>query len=187
LKEQSFDRPGGENRTRRGLVQIYTGDGKGKTTAALGIAVRALGHGHKVHIVFFLKGDYSYGERETLSHLPNITFASFGTKKFIDPKNITEEERREAALAFESARQAVMSGEYDLVIMDEINLAVYWKLIGLEEVIKLIGEKPEKVELILTGRLASPELVQRADLVTECLAIKHPYDAGIPARPGIEY
>lgn len=187
MKEQSFNRPGGENRTRRGLVQIYTGDGKGKTTAALGTAVRALGHGQKVHIVFFLKGDYPYGERNILSNLSNVTFASFGTMKFIDPQNITEEERREAALAFESARNAVMSGEYDLVILDEINLAVYWKLTSLEEVMKLINDKPEKVELILTGRFASPELIKRADLVTECHAIKHPYDAGISARPGIEY
>lgn len=187
MKEQSFSRPGGENRTRRGLIQIYTGDGKGKTTAALGTAVRALGHGHKVHIVFFLKGDYPYGERDTLSKLPNLTFASFGTMKFIDPQHITDEERHEAALAFESARQAVMSGEYDLVIMDEINLAIYWKLVTLEEVMKLINDKPEKVEIILTGRLASPEIIKRADLVTECHAVKHPYDAGITARPGIEY
>jgi len=187
LKEESFNSPGGENRTRRGLVEIYTGDGKGKTTAALGTAIRALGHGHKVYIVFFLKGDYPYGERNTLSNLPNVTFASFGTLKFIDPQNVTEEERREAALAFEAARQAVTSGEYDLVIMDEINLAVYWKLISLEEVIKLIRDKPEKVELILTGRLAAPELIRLADLVTECHAVKHPYDAGIKARPGIEY
>jgi cob(I)alamin adenosyltransferase len=187
LKEESFNSPGGENRTQRGLVEIYTGNGKGKTTAALGTAIRALGHEHKVYIVFFLKGDYPYGERNTLSHLPNVTFVSYGTLKFIDPENITEEERREAALAFASARQAVTSGKYDLIILDEINLAVYWKLISLEEVMKLIGDKPEKVELILTGRFAAPELIRLADLVTECHAVKHPYDAGILARPGIEY
>ena len=187
MREQSFNHPGGENRTRRGLVQIFTGDGKGKTTAALGTAVRALRHGHKVHIVFFLKGDYPYGERNTLSKLPDVTFASFGTMKFIDPQNVSDEERREAALAFESARQAVMSGEYDLVIMDEINLAVYWKLISPEEVIKLIREKPEKVEIIMTGRFASPDLIRLADLVTDCRVVKHPYDAGVRARPGIEY
>jgi cob(I)alamin adenosyltransferase len=187
LKEESFTSPGGENETRRGLVEIFTGDGKGKTTAALGTAIRALGHGHKVHIIFFLKGNYPYGERHTLSRLSNVTLASYGTLKFIDPQNITGEERREAALALEDARQALISGKYDLVILDEINLAIHWKLIRLEEVVKLIRDKPDKVELILTGRLADPELVRLADLVTECKAVKHPYDAGTKARPGIEY
>jgi cob(I)alamin adenosyltransferase len=187
LKEESFNHPGREDETRRGLVEIYTGEGKGKTTAALGTAIRALGHGLRVYIAFFLKGDYPYGERNILSHLPNVTFASFGTLNFIDPEHITEEERREAALALEAARQAIMSGEYELVIMDEINLAVHWKLISLEEVVKLIRDKPEKVELILTGRYADEKLIRLADLVTECLSIKHPYDAGIQARPGIEY
>ncbi len=187
MKEKSFDTPGEEGGTRRGLVEIYTGDGKGKTTAALGTVIRALGHGHKVFIAFFLKGDYPYGERNTLARLPNVTFASFGTLKFIDPQNVTEEEKHEAAKAFETSRQAVMSGEYDLVLLDEINLAIYWKLISLEEVVRLITDKPEKVELILTGRRADEKLIRLADLVTECRPIKHPYDAGISARPGIEY
>jgi cob(I)alamin adenosyltransferase len=110
LKEESFNHPGREDETRRGLVEIYTGEGKGKTTAALGTAIRALGHGLRVYITFFLKGDYPCGERNILSHLPNVTFASFGTLNFIDPEHITEEERREAALALEAARQAIMSG-----------------------------------------------------------------------------
>lgn len=187
MKEESFNSFGRENRASRGLVQVYTGEGKGKTTAALGTTIRALGHGLKVYIAFFLKGDYPYGERNILSHLQGVTFASFGTLKFIDPEHITEEERHEAALALEAARRAVMSGEYDLVVMDEINLAVHWKLINLEEVVKLIRDKPEKVELILTGRYADEKLIRLADLVTECHSIKHPYDAGMTARPGIEY
>ena len=187
MKEKSFNSPGRESGVRRGLVEIYTGDGKGKTTAALGTAIRALGHGHRVFIAFFLKGDYPYGEREILSRLPNLTFASFGTLNFIDPEHITEEERHQAALAFEAASRAVLSGEYDLVIMDEINLAVYWKLISLEEVVKLIKDKPEKVELILTGRLVDQKLIELADLVTECQCVKHPFNQGVTARPGIEY
>jgi cob(I)alamin adenosyltransferase len=187
LKEKSFNSHKEEGGMRRGLIAIYTGDGKGKTTAALGTVIRALGHGHKVFIAFFLKGDYPYGERNTLARLPNVTFASFGTLKFIDPQNVTDEERSEVAKAFETARQAVLSTEYDLVLLDEINLAIYWKLISLEEVVRLIKDKPEKVELILTGRKADEQLIKLADLVTECRPIKHPYDAGIQARPGIEY
>lgn len=187
LTEPSFNRPGGENQGRRGLVEILTGDGKGKTTAALGMVLRALGHGHKAYIVFFLKGDYPYGERRTLARLPDVTFASFGSAQFVDPQKITDEQRSQAAQAMGAARRAVTSGEYDLVILDEINLAVQLKLVSLDNVLQLIREKPEKVELILTGRNASPELIQRADLVTECRKVKHPYDAGIKARPGIEY
>ncbi len=171
----------------RGLVYIFTGDGKGKTSAATGVVLRALGHGMRVHITYFMKGDYPYGERAILSKLPNITMASFGGAEFIDPANIQPEEIAQARQALATAREAMLSGNYDLAVLDEVNVAVAFKLIELDEVIKLIEDKPQNVELILTGRKADPKLVQMANLVTEMLKIKHPYDEGVPARKGIDY
>jgi len=169
------------------MVQVFTGDGKGKTSAALGTVLRALGQGLKVHIVVFMKGDYPYGEWNSLSQLSNVTITRFGFREFTDPQNITPQEMEQAAMALAVAREAMLSGSYDLIVLDEINLAIAWKLINLEGVIKLIEDKPSCVELILTGRQADTELVKMADLVTEMLKIKHPYDTGITARPGIEY
>jgi cob(I)alamin adenosyltransferase len=170
-----------------GLVHVFTGDGKGKTSAALGIAVRAAGHGLRTHITFFMKGDYPYGEQKTLALLPNISVARFGSLEFVDPANVKPEEKEQARLALEDARQAVLSGKYDLVILDEVNVAAAWKLIDVEDVIRTIKEKPEKVELILTGRYAGEEIVALADLVTEMKEIKHPYRKGVPSRKGIDY
>ncbi len=171
----------------RGLVYIFTGDGKGKTSAALGVVLRALGHGMRVHITYFMKGDYPYGERAILSKLPNVTMASFGSREFINPANIKPEEIEQTKLALATAREAIFSGNYDLVVLDEVNIAVAWKLVELDEVVKLISDKPQNVELILTGRRADTKLVQLADLVTEMLKIKHPYDEGVLARKGIDY
>ena len=171
----------------RGLVQVYTGDGKGKTTAALGTVLRALGHGLRVYIVYFMKGDYPYGERRVLAELPNVNFASFGSREFIDPANIKPEEIEQARQALATGREAMLSGKYDLVVLDEVNIAVAWKLVELDEVVRLIDDKPANVELILTGRHADARLVEMADLVTECLKIKHPYDKGIMARVGVDY
>jgi len=169
-----------------GLVQVFTGDGKGKTTAALGTVLRAVGHGLRVYIAFFMKGDYPYGERNILPKLPNVTIASFGQKDFIDPANIKAEEIEQAKQALTAAREAMLSGNYDLIVLDEVNLAVAWNLVELDEMLKLISDKPLNVELILTGRQAHTELVKRADLVTEMLKIKHPYDKGIVARKGVD-
>jgi len=172
---------------KKGLVQVFTGDGKGKTSAALGIVLRALGHGLRVYIVYFMKGDYPYGERNILSKLPNVEFASFGSLEFIDPANIKPEEIEQAKQALAAAREAMLSGNYDLVVLDEVNIAVAWKLVELGELVRLIKDKPPNVELILTGRQADAKLVELADLVTECLKIKHPYDNRITARKGIDY
>jgi cob(I)alamin adenosyltransferase len=169
------------------LVQIFTGDGKGKTTAAIGAVIRALGHGLRVYVAFFMKGDYPYGERSILSQLPNVTMASFGSRGFIDPANIKPEEKEQAKRALAAVREVMLSGSYDLVVLDEVNLAAAWNLVELDEVLRLIDEKPEGVELILTGRRADSKLVKAADLVTEMLKIKHPYDEGVAAREGIEY
>jgi cob(I)alamin adenosyltransferase len=187
LAEQLSQRSPSSEPSSRGLVQVFTGDGKGKTTAALGTVIRALGHGLRVCIIFFMKGDYPYGECKILSQLPNVKIARFGSQQFIDPNNIKPEDREQARQALAAAREAVLSGSYDLVVLDEVNLAVAWNLVELDEVIKLINDKPRNVELILTGRKADTRLIQMADLVTEMLKIKHPYDGGEKARKGIEY
>jgi cob(I)alamin adenosyltransferase len=171
----------------KGLVEVFTGDGKGKTSAALGVALRALGHDLKIFLVFFMKGGFPYGEQKTLSQLPNVTFIRFGSKTFVDPNNVTRADKEEAKKALNAARKAILSNDYDMVILDEINVAAAWELIDIDEVIKLIREKPEKVELILTGRYADDMLISLADLVTNMTKIKHPYDKGISARKGIDY
>jgi cob(I)alamin adenosyltransferase len=134
-----------------------------------------------------MKGDYPYGERNILSKLPNVTIASFGSLEFVDPPNVKPEEKEQARQALAATREAMLSGNYDLIVLDEINLAVAWKLVELDEVVRLITDKPQNVELILTGRQADTKLVQLAGLVTEMLKIKHPYDEGMVARKGIEY
>ncbi|MFC1943304.1 cob(I)yrinic acid a,c-diamide adenosyltransferase [Chloroflexota bacterium] len=171
---------------KKGLVQIFTGDGKGKTSAALGVVLRASGHGLRVCIVVFMKGDYPYSEWKVLSQLPNVKIARFGFRTFTDPAHVKPEEIEQAKQALAAAREAMLSGNYDLVVLDEVNIAVGWKLVELDEVVRLIMNKPHNVELILTGRQADAKLVELADLVTECLKIKHPYDKGIMARKGID-
>jgi cob(I)alamin adenosyltransferase len=172
----------------KGLVQIFTGAGKGKTTAALGTVLRAAGQGLKVFVVFFMKGDYAYGEYATLPQLPNVEMAAFGLRRFVhknDEINPAEKEQAEAALA--KAREAMLSGRYDIVVMDEVNTAVFFKLLEPEDITKLLNDRPEHVELILTGRNADSRIIDMADLVTEMVKVKHPYDKGIKARKGIEY
>jgi len=171
----------------KGLLEIFTGDGKGKTSAALGVALRASGHGLNVFIVYFMKGKFPYGEQKALSQLTNIEFAQYGQLSFVDPNNVTQAEKGEAKRALAAARKVVLSNNYDVVILDEINVAIAWKLIEIEEVIKLIGEKPDKVELILTGRYADDRLIDLADLVTNMTKVKHPYDKGTLSRKGIDY
>ena len=172
---------------RKGLVEIFTGNGKGKTSAALGVVMRALGHDLKIRIIFFMKGDFPYGEQKMLSSFPNVDMSVYGTSEFVSPRNVRQIDRDEGKKAFDAAREAVMSGKYDLVVLDEINVASAWGIVDMEEVIKLIKEKPEHVELILTGRYADPRLVRLASLVTEMVAVKHPYDEGIPSRAGLDY
>jgi cob(I)alamin adenosyltransferase len=171
----------------RGLVEIFTGEGKGKTSAALGAIIRALGHGLRVYIVFFMKGDFPYGEQKILCQLPNCTVERFGFQEFVDPANVKPEEKEEARKALEAARKAMLSLKYDVVILDEVNVAAAWKLIDVDDIIKLLHDKPEKVELILTGRYADPKLIKLADLVTNMVKVKHPFDKGILSRKGIEY
>jgi cob(I)alamin adenosyltransferase len=172
---------------KKGLVQVYTGDGKGKTSAALGSVLRAAGAGLRVYIVFFMKGDFVYSENHSLTWLPGVAMVKYGGRGFVDPADIRLEDREQAGLAIEAAREAMLSGRYDLVVLDEVNVAAAWGLIPLNEVIGMVKAKPENVEIILTGRYADPSLIKLADLVTEMNKIKHPFDEGTTARRGIEY
>jgi len=171
----------------QGLVEIFTGNGKGKTSAALGIALRALGYNLRVHIIFFMKGDYPYNERQTLAQIPNVSFSCFGQDYLVDPKNIKPKEKEQAKKGLDKAHEVIHSSSCDVVILDEINVAVGWKLLEISDVLQLIKNKPRNVELILTGRYADPRLIDAADLVTDMVKVKHPYDKGIEARGGIDY
>ncbi len=173
--------------SEKGLIQVYTGHGKGKTTAALGQAMRAAGQGWRVYIIQFMKGWPYYGELDTVGHHPNITLKQFGRPDYVDKDKPEEVDIRMAQEALQHGRDVVISGEYSLVILDEINVALEWKLIALEDVLSLLDQKPENVGLILTGRYAHPEVIARADLVTEMREIKHPYQKGIISRRGIEF
>lgn len=170
-----------------GLIQIYTGNGKGKTTAALGLVLRACGQGAKIAVIQFMKGWEHYGELSAVKLLPNVTFVQTGRPDYVyrgkeEPKDFQEAERG-LALASEVAS----SGEYDLLILDEINVALDYKLIPLGGVLDILRSKPKSLELVLTGRNAPRELIEEADLVTEMKEIKHPYQKGLQGRRGIEY
>ncbi|MEM3464614.1 MAG: cob(I)yrinic acid a,c-diamide adenosyltransferase [Candidatus Bathyarchaeia archaeon] len=171
----------------KGIVQVYTGNGKGKTSAAFGLALRAVGRGLKVYIIQFIKGGFDYGELYVIDKLPNITLRAFGRGKFVVQKPPEKEDVRLGEEAFKLAREVVESEEYDLVILDEVNVALNLKLISLEEVLELIKKKPKHVELVLTGRYAPKEIIEAADLVTEMREVKHPFKKGFQARKGIEY
>jgi cob(I)alamin adenosyltransferase len=170
----------------KGYVHIYTGPGKGKTTAALGLGLRAVGAGLKVHIVQFMKGR-RYSEIDAIEKISNFTISQHGRDKFVSKKKPEQIDIDLAEEGFSYAKNLIKSGKYDMVILDEINVAVDYHLISVENVLKLIEEKPEKLELVLTGRYAHPEIVKIADIVTEMLEINHPYQQDVEARKGIDY
>jgi len=170
----------------KGLIQVYTGDGKGKTTAALGLALRAAGRNMKVLIVQFMK-KWDYGELHSAKLIPNITLETFGTKEFIYKGKAKKIDYEEAEKAFSFGIEGMQSCNYDIVIFDELNMALYYELLDLKEVIQKIKGKPDNVEVVITGRRAPEEIIEIADLVTEMKEIKHPYQKGIEARRGIEY
>jgi cob(I)alamin adenosyltransferase len=171
----------------KGLVQVYTGNGKGKTSAAFGLALRAAGRELKVYIVQFIKGGFDYGELYVVDKIPNVTLKAFGRGKFVMAKPPEQADIELAEEALRHANEIVRSGKYDIVILDEINVALNLKLIDSKNVLELIKSKPEHVELVLTGRNAQPEIVELADLVTEMKEVKHPFTKGLPARKGIEH
>ena len=170
-----------------GLVQVYTGDGKGKTTAVLGLALRAAGWGMKTYIGQFMKGR-NYGELHSVRALaPLITIEQYGREAFVHTKKGTPEDVAAAREGLTKIRTALETGEYDIVVMDEINVALHFQLLSLGDVLEVMEARPHQVELILTGRRVPPEIVERADLVTEMREVKHPYQRKIRARQGIEY
>ncbi|MBN1503679.1 MAG: cob(I)yrinic acid a,c-diamide adenosyltransferase [Candidatus Eisenbacteria bacterium] len=173
-------------RLRIGTVQVLTGNGKGKTTSALGCGLRAAGRGLNVLMLQFMKGRV-YGELEAVKHVPRFEILQFGRDEFVDKDNPAAEDKELARIGFKKACEAVGSGQYDMVILDEVNIAVDYGLVGLEELLDLVEGKPSHVELILTGRYAHPEIQRVADTVTEMLDIKHHFASGIEAREGIEY
>ena len=172
---------------RKGLVQVYTGNGKGKTTAAFGQALRAVGQGFRVCIIQFMKGR-KYGEFLAAERfLPNLTVRLSGLDSFVMRDNPAPLDIELAKQGLTLAREAVASGDYEMVILDEINVAVDFKLIPVADVIDLIQTRPPAVDLILTGRYAAPEIIALADTVSEIREVKHHYNAGIKDRAGIEY
>jgi cob(I)alamin adenosyltransferase len=172
---------------KRGLIQVYTGEGKGKTTAALGLALRAAGHDLRVEIVQCMKGWPGYGELRGVERLPTVAIHPFGRSDWVHPEHPEPEDYERAAEALAYARQIMTNEQADIVVLDEINVALDYGLLDLTGVLALLDDKPPTVELVLTGRNAHPEIIQRADLVTEMRKVKHPYDQGMDGRKGIEF
>jgi cob(I)alamin adenosyltransferase len=171
----------------RGYIQVYTGNCKGKTTAALGLAFRAMGHGLKTYIGQFIK-KHPYGEIESARMVSSfITIEQYGKGAFIHvSETISPEDTECARKGLLRAGEVMLSGEYHIVVLDEILTACYFKLISSGDILKLLSQKPAGVELVLTGRYAPADIIEAADLVTEMREVKHYYQKGVPARPGIE-
>ena len=174
----------------KGLTIVYTGKGKGKTTAALGMALRAVGYDHKICMIQFIKGSWHYGEMDSSKKLePNFELIAIG-KGFVgilDDKSPKEDHQKIANEAIKICKEKIQSGNYDIVILDEVNYAINLKLIDVQNVLDLIKNKPDNVNLVLTGNYARPEIIENADLVTEMKEIKHPFQSGIKAKKGIDF
>lgn len=172
---------------QKGLIMVYTGNGKGKTTAALGLALRALGHGQQVFMLQFMKMGSDYGEVIMAKQLPGFTLVQKGLTGFIRKGEARPEDIIQAQQGLDLARNVIIEGKHDLVILDEINMAIDFGLIAEEEVLAIIELKPAAMSLVLTGRNAATRVMERADLVSEVREIKHHYQQGVPAQPGIEF
>lgn len=170
----------------KGYIHVYTGPGKGKTTAALGLGLRAAGAGFNVYMIQFMKGR-RYSELDAVENLSNFKIVQHGRDEFVNKDNPEQIDIDLAKAGFVHAKDVIKNKKYDMVILDEINVAIDFNLIDLDNVVKLVEGKPEKLELVLTGRYAHPEIIKIADLVTELLEIKHPYQQGIEARKGIDF
>jgi cob(I)alamin adenosyltransferase len=180
-----------QRKPRRGLTLVFTGNGKGKTTAAVGLTVRAAGNRMRVFFLQFIKGQWKSGEREVLRNLPNVdlevTGRGFTIERLRNPKIPLEDHAAAAAHGWQVAQQIVHEGEYDVVVLDEVLGAVKAGLVPLDELLALVGSKPPELHLVLTGRDAPPALVEVADLVSEIQPVKHPLQHGIKAQRGIEF
>lgn len=168
------------------MIHVYTGNGKGKTTSSLGLIVRALGHDWKICLIQFMKGDWEYGELKTLSKFANVTIHKYGTLDFVDPAHPADIDFREAEAGWEKAKEVLNSHQYQLVVLDEINVTVFMKLLPVEKQLQLM-DMAKDTELVMTGRYAADQVIQKADLVTEMKMIKHYYEQGLESRPGTEF
>jgi len=171
---------------KKGFIHVYTGNGKGKTTAAIGLGIRATGEGLKVVMIQFMKGR-KYSELDALQHIKNFTVVQFGRDEFVSKEKPEQVDIDLARKGFAYAKEIIKKGSYDLVILDEINVALDFNLISLKDAIELLENKPKTLELVLTGRYASPEIIKHADMVSEILEIKHPYQKGVQSRKGIDW
>ena len=188
LRDLVFIRKSSINMNYKGLLLVYTGDGKGKTTAALGMALRAAGHGMKVLILQFMKCHEKIGEMKALTQtdLP-ITLKQFGRRVFFRTRTCEIMDIHKARQGLEAYKIAIEDNSYDLIILDEINMAIHFGLLEIEEVIEAIEQKPPELHLVLTGRNAKEKLIAMADLVSEIREIKHHYHQGVQAQKGIEF
>ncbi len=173
-----------------GLIIVYTGKGKGKTTAALGIALRATGYEKKTCMIQFIKGSWHYGEMDSSKRLePEFEMVAIG-KGFVgimDDKSPKVDHEQVAKAAIKISNEKIQSGNYDIIILDEVNYAVNLNLISIDDILNIIKSKPKKVNLVLTGNYAKDEIIEIADLVTEMREIKHPFQQGIKAKRGIDF
>ena len=175
---------------QKGLVIVYTGGGKGKTSAALGLVLRAIGYSHKVCMVQFVKGSWHFGELDSAKRLApefELITAGKGFVGILDDKSPREEHVKAANDTLAISKEKIMSGKFDVVILDEINYAIQLELLKLDDVIDMIKSKPAELDLVLTGNHAAKEVIELADLVTEMKEIKHPFKSGIKAKKGIDF
>jgi cob(I)alamin adenosyltransferase len=170
----------------KGYIHTYTGSGKGKTTAALGLGLRAAGAGYKVYMIQFMKGR-RYSELESIEKIQNFDVIQYGRDEFVSKENPENIDINLAQEGFAHAQETIKKEKYDMIILDEINVAIDFNLINLKDLLNLIKNKPEKLEIILTGRYSHPEIIKISDIVTEMLEIKHPYQKGIIARKGVDF
>ncbi len=175
-----------------GYIQVYTGDGKGKTTASLGLAMRALGRNWKVLLVMFTKGGDNYGELKSFRNLSgqiqeNLTIMQAGLDRIVYSTNITTDDKKVINEGWDVAKRAIENDEYKLVILDEMNIAISLGIVDVDEVVEVLKNKPEDMEIVLTGRNAHEKIIDIAHLVSKIEPIKHYWDIGVSARKGIEY
>ena len=176
--------------SEKGLVIVYTGGGKGKTTAALGLALRAIGYNHKVCMIQFIKGSWHYGEMDSSKRLGSefeLVAVGKGFVGIMDDNTPREEHEKIAEEAIKICKEKISSRNFDLVILDEVNYAIDLGLINIEDIIELIKTKPDSLDVVLTGNNAKQEIIDLADLVTEMKEIKHPFKSGIKAKKGIDF
>jgi cob(I)alamin adenosyltransferase len=177
----------GIEESQLGFIHVISGNGKGKTTSALGLALRAAGHGFRSLIIQFMKKGWDYGELKVIQNIPEITILQYGTPEFVDRENPKRIDLDEAKAALDRARIAITDEKWDFLILDEINVALDFKLISEDQLINVIKQKPKNLEVVLTGRDASNVIIELADYYTEICERKHPYQRKILARKGVEY